>query len=313
MIAFDDLLQLYEKFITGIEAKLDQLQFVQILAAINAQYYPSRPYVQGELERAEAQLASFVDKKTRLGSDAFLVLQMEILSLKLKRASLLTGASAAAGTTLLDECKKEMVAGKDALESLPDGTDPVVTATVHRVAAEYYKLRGPAHLLYQSLLLFLGHTPLDLLSSSARTSYALDVAVSALVGEGIYAFGEVNAHPILQALNGGQYAWMVELLKVFQNGDIEAYEKTAAARKAEMGSIPQLASPAAGASVKEKITLLRLMELAASRAAHARSLAFADIAAACRVPADSVEHLALRSLSLGLLKGTIDQVDQVRA
>jgi hypothetical protein len=36
--------QLYEHFISGIEAKLNQLKLVQIVARICTQYYPSRPY-----------------------------------------------------------------------------------------------------------------------------------------------------------------------------------------------------------------------------------------------------------------------------
>ena len=61
----------------------------------------------------------------------------------------------------------------------------------------------------------------------------------------------------------------------------------------------------------EKIILLALMELALRRPAGARSLPFADIAAATRTAADKVEWIVMRALSLGLIKGTIDEVDAV--
>lgn len=305
-------LQLYSKFISNVEAKLNQLQFIQIVTAISAQYYPSRPYQIAEIERAESHLSTFLDKKARFGPAAYLVLQMEILSLKIKRAAVLSinASTAATGATLLDECKKEMVAGKDSVDAMPDGTPPIVTATVHRVAAEFYKLRGPAHLFYESALSFLGHTSVDSLSSPVRAGLAFDLATSALVGEGIYAFGEVNAHPILEALQGTEHAWLIDLLRAFQTGDIDSFTALSSKHSGAINAVPALTGHAQ--AVKEKITLLKLMEMAAARPAHGRSLSFAEISAACRVPADSVEPLAMRSLSLGLLKGSLDQVEQVR-
>jgi primosomal replication protein N len=38
-------MQLYERFIAGFEAKINQLKLVQIVAKISAQFFPSRPYV----------------------------------------------------------------------------------------------------------------------------------------------------------------------------------------------------------------------------------------------------------------------------
>jgi len=295
--------QLYDGFIRKFEAKLSQLQLVLVVVAIAAQYYPSRPPVLPELEHAEAFLSSFLDKKDKLGADAFLVLQMELLSLRLKRSAVSTAPAA------LDGSKKDLDAGLDALAALPDGTDPVVTATVHRVGAEYYKLRGPANLFYDSALLYLGHTPVEALSLEARAGMALDVATAALVGEGIYNFGEVNALPILQSLAGTPNAWMIDLLRVFQTGDLTAFAALSTARAADIARVPALVSHSS--VVREKITLLRLMELSASRPAHGRALSFADVAASCTVGVDAVESLAMRAISLGLLKGTLDEVDQV--
>lgn len=37
---------------------------------------------------------------------------------------------------------------------------------------------------------------------------------------------------------------------------------------------------------------------------------FSELSKECRVPASEVEHLVMKSLSLGLIKGMIDEVDQ---
>lgn len=63
--------------------------------------------------------------------------------------------------------------------------------------------------------------------------------------------------------------------------------------------------------MKEKVALLALMVLIFHRPSNERNISFADIAAATRLPLIQVEWLVMRALSLGLIKGSIDQVDQI--
>ncbi|RHZ11936.1 hypothetical protein DYB37_010517, partial [Aphanomyces astaci] len=63
--------------------------------------------------------------------------------------------------------------------------------------------------------------------------------------------------------------------------------------------------------VKEKVALLALMVLIFHRPSQERNIPFHDIATATKLPLNQVEWLTMRALSLGLIKGTIDQVDQI--
>ena len=54
-----------------------------------------------------------------------------------------------------------------------------------------------------------------------------------------------------------------------------------------------------------------MMELASQRPAGERSLSFVDIATATRLPVEQVEWLLMRAMSVGLIRGSIDEVDQV--
>lgn len=63
--------------------------------------------------------------------------------------------------------------------------------------------------------------------------------------------------------------------------------------------------------VKQKVTLLCLMNLAAELPATERTIPFAAITARTQLPTTEVEWLLMRAMSLGLVKGTIDEVDQV--
>lgn len=60
----------------------------------------------------------------------------------------------------------------------------------------------------------------------------------------------------------------------------------------------------------QKISILALMELAFKRPSDQRTIAFPDIATATKLPVKEVEPLVMKALSLKLVKGSIDEVDQ---
>jgi 26S proteasome regulatory subunit N9 len=174
---------------------------------------------------------------------------------------------------------------------------------------EFYKLRGPAHLFYASALLYLGNTPIESLAISMRQALALDVAVAALVGEGLFNFGEVNSQPVITALIGTQHSWIVDLLKTFQSGDVTAFMNIMTSHKDSFSSHPALV--AASSAIHEKITLSALVEMSSRRPSADRSISFSDIAKETKVDLNDVERLIIRAKSLGLINASIDEVDKI--
>lgn len=61
----------------------------------------------------------------------------------------------------------------------------------------------------------------------------------------------------------------------------------------------------------QKISLSALTETVFRRPPHDRAMTFSAIAQETKVQPNEIEHLIMKALSLGLLKGTIDQVDEV--
>ena len=61
--------------------------------------------------------------------------------------------------------------------------------------------------------------------------------------------------------------------------------------------------------LKRKITLLCLMDMM-SVAGGTRALSFHDVAARTKLSLNQIELLAMHALSLGLIRGSIDQVDE---
>jgi 26S proteasome regulatory subunit N9 len=158
---------------------------------------------------------------------------------------------------------------------------------------------------YKNALLYLACISLDDLTTEERQSRAYDLSISALVSDSIYNFGELLMHPILDSLNNTPNSWLRDLLFAFNRGDIPAYEKLIS----NISKNPLLSK--ARAFLYQKISLAALTETVFRRPPHDRVLSFATISQETRVEMKEIEHLVMKALSLGLLRGTIDQVAEV--
>ena len=115
-------------------------------------------------------------------------------------------------------------------------------------------------------------------------------------------------HPILDSLVNSPYSWLRQLLFFYNSGDMEGFEKIC--NTGDFLKQPLLVN--AIPFLRQKLCLMTLMEVVFKRTKAERGkMSFADIARDTRVGLDDVEHLVMKALSLGLVKGTIDEVDNV--
>ena len=123
---------------------------------------------------------------------------------------------------------------------------------------------------------------------------------------------EQLAHPILDSLKNTDNAWLIDLLYAFNSGftvdafdcsiniicrvsgNIVKFESMEASWTAE----PDLA--ANSAALRQKLSLLTVMEMVFQSGAHNTGLSFADIAATVQLPVDAVRRLLLFSLSVSM-------------
>lgn len=111
-------------------------------------------------------------------------------------------------------------------------------------------------------------------------------------------------HPILNDLVEDE-AWLRDLLFAFNRGDLAAYDVLAG----HISSNPLLEEHKDG--LRQKIYLAALTEAVFRRPPHDRAMSFATISEETKVRPDEIEHLIMKALSLGLLRGSIDQVDEI--
>jgi len=190
------------------------------------------------------------------------------------------------------------------VEATFDNADGVTTVhgRFYLLASQYYRIQGDHAQYYRTSLRYLGCIDLDTLTSEVKHQHAFFLGLAALLGEGVYNLGELLAHPVLESLKATETAWLVEFLYAFNSGDINKYE----AMRPQWSTIADLA--AKELSLRQKISLLCLMEMTFKRPSHNRQLTFNEISRETKLPINEIEVLVMKALSQGLVKGRIDQV-----
>ncbi|KAF2278266.1 uncharacterized protein EI97DRAFT_414638 [Westerdykella ornata] len=274
---------LFDVFIKSFANKINQLKLVQLGL--------STAELRGEQERSEflASLAKSVNKPA--SQDAYVYATVAVAEFQLFQRDL------DAAKKNLDECERIL----DTFDSVEN----IVHAAFYRACAEYYKRQNEFASYYKNALLYLACVDLEDLEEWELQSRAYDLSIAALVSDSIYNFGELLLHPILNSLKDTEHSWLRDLLFAFNSGDLRAYKMLAN----NINKMPLLKEHQK--FLYQKSSLAALTEAVFRRPPHDRAMTFDTIAKETSVQKEDVEHLIMKALSLGLIKGTIDQVAEV--
>lgn len=272
------LMQLYTNFISTFETKVNPFMLVEILTVIIS-------YIKNKQD-AVAFIEKLKDKVKMCDEAVWMckVLQGQIY------------------LEFLDdkEATKKIIEDlKDILEEAGNVTP--VHGKYYMLASSYYRLIGQHADYYRCSLQFLGCS-IDSFPKSEWPDQAFFIGLAALLGEGVYNIGELLAHPIIESLRGTDKEWLIELLHAFNSGDIKKFEQM----KPIWGQINDL--KVQEVKLRQKISLLCLMEMTFKRAANNRTIKFDEIASETQLPRSEVELLIMKALAQGLVRGAIDQV-----
>ncbi|GLB45532.1 putative motif in proteasome subunits, Int-6, Nip-1 and TRIP-15 [Lyophyllum shimeji] len=274
----------FERFVRDFESKINQLRLVEMGVKVSK-----------EIENPQVHLSFLTSLLSRIdrtkAQEAYVLLLATIAHVKLMYGD-------------LEGTKADMDEAWKILDPL-EGVDPGVNAAYYSVAADYYKARAEYAPYYRNSLLYLACVDLEKdMTPEERLVRAHDLGISAFLGDTIYNFGELLMHPILDALDGTPHEWIKKLLFTFNEGNIGKFEALAPLFPKE----PILQENYA--FLRQKICLMALIESVFKRSADNRTMSFQTIAEETRLPIDEVEHLVMKALSLKLIRGSLDQVDQ---
>ncbi|XP_053490809.1 26S proteasome non-ATPase regulatory subunit 13-like isoform X2 [Ictalurus furcatus] len=273
----DTLIQLYENFLSDFEHRINPLSLMEIILDVIRQITDPNDAI------------TFLEKtkeKVKSSDEAVILCKTAIGCLKLEINDLAT-------TKKLIEEVEEM------LNNLPGVTS--VHGRFYDLSSKYYRFVGNHALYYKDALRYLGCIDIKDLSETEKQERAFTLGLAGLLGEGVYNFGELLMHPVLESLRNTDKQWLIETLCGFNSGNVIKFKSL----KSAWGQQPDLA--AHEVKLMQKIQLLCVMEMTFTRPTNNRQLSFQEIAQRAQIP---VEPLMMKALSVGLIKGSIDEVDQ---
>lgn len=282
----DNFFQLYDGFIRTFEPKLSQLRAVLLVSLVG--------YSFDEPQRAIEFFNTVLENRTRLGEEASLCVEADIAVMNVRL-----------GVT--EEARVQLDAIEEKVQA--QGTDEaVVFSKVYKAMAEYRKCVGPPSDFYKVSLMYLAYTPADELPVDEKYALATDMALAALTGEGVYNFGEVIATPVLAVLQGSPNQYLYDLVIALNQGNIDVFNSVVDSNKESYFAQDVLKN--CHDQVQQKVVLLSLMNVVFELPSHERTISFTTIANVSRVPLEQVDWILMRAMSLGLIKGSINEVDQ---
>lgn len=294
----NSFLALYDKVITTVEKKLNSLSLARVASAV------ADSLLESDGTAAKAVLENLTTQSDRLGVAATLFVQSKLHLLTL---NLLERAGGSLDKAQLQVINDSLKSNKLKLQEMTVDTSTTMVHSAHyECAMKYRKAVGPPEAFFQEALAYLNYTPMDQMESPHN--FAMDLSLAALTGDRVFHFGQVVMTPILTSLEGTPESWLMEFMHTMAKGDVVAFNQLSEKYASKIQQQPALVHRAE--AVKEKITLLALVNMVFERPSAERTLTFQEIADRIHVHIDQVELVVMRALSLKLIEGNIDQVSQ---
>mmetsp|Transcript_49087 Transcript_49087/g.60319 ORF Transcript_49087/g.60319 Transcript_49087/m.60319 type:complete len:380 (+) Transcript_49087:52-1191(+) len=182
----------------------------------------------------------------------------------------------------------------------------VVYSEYYLSSALLYKQQNNPEKFYTNAMGYLGYSNINDVSNILL--WANDIVIAALVSKRFFDFGELSLLPAIQKLKGTPREWVFNIVKAYINADVNYYNQITKTHKNELETESLLKGRKH--ILDEKIQLLTLVRLAFDKPSFERILTFDEIIKVTKSTKDEVELMVMKAMSLELLSGIIDEIDE---
>lgn len=181
-----------------------------------------------------------------------------------------------------------------------------INSAFYLTKCQLYKINENYNLFYLNGLLYLSSIKNKSLSIEEQQMLCYDLCIAALLGDKIYNFGELLLHDILNCFKDSQYDWLYNLIHNLNSGNLKNFNKWLA-----IGFQKSPFLKTFEVFLKQKVIIMSLLELISMKSTTNKQLNFKEISEFTGTPVNDVEHLIIKCFSLNLIKGYINQIDEV--
>uniref|UniRef100_A0A672K4Z2 26S proteasome non-ATPase regulatory subunit 13 n=1 Tax=Sinocyclocheilus grahami TaxID=75366 RepID=A0A672K4Z2_SINGR len=122
----------------------------------------------------------------------------------------------------LPATKKLIEEVEEILNNLPGVTS--VHGRFYDLSSKYYRIVGNHAFYYKDALRYLGCVEAKDLPEAEQQERAFTLGLAGLLGEGVYNFGELLMHPVLESLRNTDKQWLIDTLYAFNAGNVEKFQ-----------------------------------------------------------------------------------------
>lgn len=187
-------------------------------------------------------------------------------------------------------------------------TEKFVYATYYRYTALFHLKQSQYAEFYHYSLQFLAYVDQQNFSQSEREELCVNLGIAILISEKIFNFSELLELKVFSVLKEGPNSWIYKLMETYNSGNVTQFNQDMQNFNSHITKIEVLNSNRR--TLEEKIKIMAFTELIFSLHKDERVVSFQQISDRTTLPLDMIEFMVLRAMSLELIKGQIDQVDQ---
>ena len=133
------------------------------------------------------------------------------------------------------------------------------------------------------------------------------MCLSSLVGEKMFNTAEFVEKDFFKVMSNSKYDWIYKLILSFNSSKVDQFEEMLNIYSYNINSEDILRNNYT--LIKIKIRIAALMDLIFQKNKNERVLSFKEISQVCFCSLDDIEILLIKAMSLGLVRGHIDEVE----
>jgi 26S proteasome regulatory subunit N9 len=133
------------------------------------------------------------------------------------------------------------------------------------------------------------------------------MSVASLIGEKMFNFAELTEKDFFKVLRDSNNHWIYELIISFNSARVDEFLKTMNKHADKILADKDLKNRVE--FLRQKIRIAALLELAFHKNKNERVLSYKEIIQSCECQPEEIELLVIKTLSLGIIKGHIDDVE----
>ena len=184
--------------------------------------------------------------------------------------------------------------------------DASLYSQYYKLSTLFYEKKQDYDNFYNNAFQYLAYE--TKISNEDKLNLCYKMCSAMLIGEKLYNFAELIEKDFFKLMHGTKYEWISNLILSFNLAKVDQFLSMVEQNKRKIKDNTILKDKMDFLPIK--IRIAALLDLIFQKNKTERTLSFDEICKVLLTEEDKIEFIAMKALSLGLIKGYIDQVER---